>query len=272
MILMNRIEKKYMFRIISWKKFLYRLIIFAFPLLSLFYACNSESSQDCFQSTGEITRNEISVPIFTKITVFEKVEVILKNGTTQKVEIETGENLMNEVSAMVEGDRLIVKNGNGCNLFRDYGVTKVYITSPNITEIRSSTGLPIRSDGTLSYPTINLLSESFNVPEAETVDGEFNLQLDSQNVNVVVNGIAYFHLVGKAVNLNLVIAAGDSRIEAEDLLVENVSLNHRGSNDMLINPQLSITGVIRGTGDVVSFNRPAAIEIEEKYKGRLLFK
>ncbi len=243
-----------------------------FSLFSLFFSCNSENASDCFQNAGDIVRKEIIMTDFTKITVFEKIQLILKEGPITKVEVETGEFLLNEVSAVVEGDRLILKNENGCNLFRKYGITKIYVTAPDIEEIRSSTGLSIQSDGVLTYPNITLLSESFINEEAETVDGEFDLEFDSQQVNIVVNGIAYFKIRGKAENLNITIAAGDSRIEAENLVTENINLNHRGSNDMLVYPQQSLKGVIRGTGDVISFNCPAEVNVQELFNGRLIFK
>ncbi|MFX0557444.1 head GIN domain-containing protein [Maribacter sp. CXY002] len=233
--------------------------------------CNSENASDCFQNSGVLVREEISLPTFTKITVFEKVVLVLKQGDSQKVEIETGEFLINEVSAEVEGDRLILRNENGCNLFRDYGVTTVYITSPNINEIRSSTGFPIKSESVLSYPQLSLYSESFTVPESETTDGEFDLEVNASNISITVNGIAYFKLKGAVENLNINIAAGDSRIEAQNLIAENINLNHRGTNDILVNPQTSITGVIRGTGDVISLNRPGTINVEELFTGRLIF-
>ena len=241
-------------------------------LIIILFSCNNENAPDCFQDAGGILRVEVEMDNFSKITVFEKVELIIKQGSVQKVEIETGEFLQNEVTANVEGDRLILRNGNGCNFLRDYGLTRVYITSPNITEIRSSTGLPIKSDGILGYPSLRLYSESFSDPEAETTNGEFDLELDSENVVLVVNGIAYFKLKGNTGNLSITVAAGDSRIDAETLVANNVSLNHRGTNDVQINPQQSISGVIRGTGDVISFNRPTSVDVEELYTGRLIFK
>jgi hypothetical protein len=234
-------------------------------------ACNTENAPDCLQNAGDIIREEVTLPNFSKITVFENISLVLRQGDTQKVEIETGEFLFEEVKATLEDDRLILRNENGCNFFREYGLTTVYITSPNITEIRSSTGFPIQSDGILAYPSLTLLSESFVNPETETTDGEFDLEVDSESVNIATNGIAYFKLRGTVENLNLSIAAGDSRIEAENLMAENITLNHRGSNDMLINPQLALTGVIRGTGDVISFNQPAEVDVEEIFNGRLIF-
>ncbi|WP_335644019.1 head GIN domain-containing protein [Maribacter arcticus] len=236
-----------------------------------FNSCDSENAADCFQDTGEIIRNEVEVQEFEKITVFENVTLVIKQGDTQKVEIETGENLRNEVDAVVEDGRLLLTDTNDCNYVRAYGTTIVYVTTPNLTEIRSSTGFPIRSEGVLSFDRLNLLSESFSNPEAETTDGEFNLDLDMTSLSITVNGIAYFNLRGNVENLNINIAAGDSRIEAEELVAQNVNINHRGSNDVLIKPQLKISGVLRGTGDVLSYTRPAEIDVQELYNGRLIF-
>lgn len=233
--------------------------------------CNNESVPDCLQNSGDLIREEVTVDDFDKITVFENVSLVVKQGDVQQVEIETGEYLRDEVSAVVEDGRLLLRDTNDCNYFRDYGMTTVYVTSPNISEIRGSTGLSIKSDGVLSYGSLALISESYINPESETTDGEFDLEVDSESLSVLVNGIAYFKLGGNTVDLSLNIAAGDSRIEADGLRAQNVTVNHRGSNDMFVNPQLSIKGTIRGTGDVICKNRPDIVEVEEIYKGRLLF-
>lgn len=237
----------------------------------LLFSCHSENAPDCIQEIGDIVRTEIEVSEFSKITVNEKVSLILKQGDTQKVEIETGEFLLDEIAAEVVDGRLLLSNDNGCNLFRDYGVTKVYVTAPNITEIRSNTGLSITSDGVLGYEALALYSESYTDPDMETTDGEFNLELDAGSLNILTNGIAYFKLEGTATSLNITVAAGDSRIEAENLMVNSVVLNHRGTNDIEVNPQESISGVVRGTGDVIAYNEPDTVAVEELYTGKLIF-
>ncbi|UII80749.1 head GIN domain-containing protein [Flagellimonas sp. CMM7] len=240
--------------------------------LALFLiACNGENTPDCFQNAGDLVRETVDVNEFTNITVFENINLVIRQGAEQVVEIETGEFLRKEVSAQVEDNRLILRNENGCNFFRDYGLTTIYVTSPNIEEIRSSTGLLISSDGVLNYPNLSLLSESFAEPDAETTDGSFDLEVASENVSIVVNGIAFFQLRGTTTNLTLTLAAGDSRIEAKNLVAQNVSMDHRGSNDVFVNPEQRISGVIRGTGDVISNNRPPEVDVEELFNGRLIF-
>lgn len=235
-------------------------------------ACNSESASDCFQTAGDISRKEVAVANFTKITVFENVSLVLKHGLEVKVEVETGENLRNEVTATVKDGRLLLSDTNDCNYVREYGLTKIYVTSPNIDEIRSSTGLKIESDGVLAFPVLSLISESFNNPESETKDGEFDLELNSDNVSILVNGIAYFKLQGITDVFKIIIAAGDSRIEAQNLTALQVDFDHRGSNDLLVNPQEQLKGEIRGTGNVVSYNSPVLVAVDELYKGKLIFK
>ncbi len=244
------------------------LLLFFILLIS----CNSENAPDCFQNAGDLVRVEVEMPNFSRITVFENLNLVLRQGDEQSVEIESGEFLLNEISAEVEGDRLVVRNENGCNFVRDFGISTIYVTSPNITEIRSSTGLLISSDGVLSYPNLALLAESFINPETETTDGSFDLNLDVQQVSIVVNGIAFFQLRGAAENLNVNVAAGDSRIEAGELIAQSVDINHRGTNNVFVNPQERISGVIRGTGDVISVNRPPLVDVEELFNGRLIFR
>lgn len=231
-----------------------------------------ENAPDCLQNAGELVREEIAVEEFDKITVFELVRLVIGFGPEQRVEVETGEFLRDEVTASVADGRLELRNTNNCNLFRDYGLTTFYITVPDLREIRSSTGYPIISEGTLPFANLTLISESFNDPEAETTDGSFEINFEGGDLNVIANGIAYFKLIGSASNLRLNIAAGDSRIEADALQAQDVNINHRGSNDMLVYPVNSLHGVIRGTGDVLSFNRPDSVDVTILYRGRLLYR
>ena len=69
-----------------------------YALLILFFAgCSSDSGWNCIQTSGDIVQKEVMVPSFTKILVWERTKVFIQQGDVQKVIIETGENLMNDV-------------------------------------------------------------------------------------------------------------------------------------------------------------------------------
>lgn len=234
-------------------------------------ACDGDRVPDCFQNAGDVVREEVAVAPFTKITVHPNVELVLKQGAETRVEVETGEYLRDEVRVLVTEGRLELWDTNDCNFTRDYNLTKVYVTAPAITEIRSNTGFPIRSDGLLEYPVLNLLSESFTDPEADTTSGTFDLELNVGQLRIVSNGLTYFKLRGAVERFNITFAADDARLEAAELVAQQVVLDHRGTNDMLLAPQISITGTIRGTGDVICLFRPPTVEVQEIYKGKLIF-
>lgn len=239
-------------------------------ILSISIACNSEDVSNCFQKTGRLIQQEIPVDTFDKILVNRDIELIIKDGSTQKVTIETGENLLNDVTAMVVNSKLILTDNNSCNYVRDYGITKVYVTSPNIIEIRSSTQYDVRSDGVLTYPSLTILSEGFGAPDTFT-NGNFRLKIDNNTFQLVFNNLSNCFISGKTDHLNITFAAGTSRFEGRHLVAQNIQLWNRSSNDMIVNPQQAIKGKISGAGNVIATNKPPIVEMEEVYKGRLIF-
>lgn len=239
-------------------------------LAGLLWACG-ENAPDCLQGAGETVREAIAVPAFTDITVFENIRLVVKQGPQQEVLIETGKNLRPEVTAVVEDGVLVLRDANNCNLFREYGKTTIQVTTPELRNLRSSSGWPIRSEGTLAFEDLRLISESFVNPDAVTTDGSFELDLDTGQLQIVANGIAAFRLRGETGVLSITIAAGDSRVEARELQAGVVRVDHRGSNDLVVYPLQRLEGRIRGYGDVISYNRPGEIAVEELFRGRLLF-
>ncbi|WP_452223329.1 head GIN domain-containing protein [Lacinutrix chionoecetis] len=235
----------------------------------LLVSCNSENAPDCFQNSGDIILKEFIVEDFTKVTVFERIELIVKEGPEYKVLVETGEYLMDEIEVKVENGRLLLNNNNGCNLTRDFGITKIYVTAPNLTEIRSSTGLPTRSDGVLTYPNLTLLSED-DSGEFHT-DGLFIIQVNNNILTVVVNNLSTCYIDGTVNDLTVSFASGDARFEGRNLIAQNVIVGHRGSNDITVNPQVSLTANLVSTGDVIVVNTPPTVNIQELYTGRVIF-
>ena len=246
------------------KKIIYILIVV------LIFACNSEDASDCFQTEGDIIQQEVVVNSFKKILVNRDIELIVKEGSEYKVIIETGENLLNDVLATVVDNELQLTDNNGCNYVRDYGITKVYVTAPNITEIRNSSQYEVSSEGILTYPDLTLISEDFNAPGSFTV-GDFRLQINNDKLSIVSNNISSFYISGAVNNLFVGFYAGAGRFEGENLIAQNVDVFHRGSNDMIVNPQVSLTGTLNGTGNLISVSQPPTVDVDELYIGELIF-
>ena len=194
----------------------------------------------------------------------------MTQGPEQRVMVETGENIFNDIEILVNEDELIVSNNINCNFIRDYGLTKVYVTSPNINEITNSSEFTIIGLGLLNYPNLNLISDNY-INQEYYNNGDFDLELDVENLSVIANGFSNFFLKGVVLNANISLYAGDSRVEAADLIIQHLNVFHRSTNKMIVNPQQSITGEIRSLGDVISKNIPPVVEVTEYYTGTLIF-
>ena len=240
-------------------------------MIILISGCSSEDAPDCVQTAGTIVQQEVELESFTEIMVYDRVKLFIEDGPKQKVIIETGENLVNEVRAKVEDGRLILNNENACNLFRDYEITKVYVTSPNLTWIQTSSPSAIESIGTLSYPELWLRSLNQEKDPDIHTDGDFILDLDVQNLRITTDHISNYFLTGKVENFDAFFAAGDGRLEARNLIVQHYDIFHRGTNKLIVNPQQSLRGDIYSYGDIISVNRPPDVNVTEHFKGELIF-
>lgn len=240
-------------------------------IVSIFlFACNGENVPDCFQNSGDIIEREFQVETFTKITTFPKIELIITDGSEQRVTVQTGEYLMNDIEVRVVNNRLELYNNNSCNLTRDYGITKVYVTSPNLVEIRNRSGLPVRSHGVLSYDRLDLVSENFT-SEDYSSDGDFIIEVDCDIFNVNINRLSNCFISGFANTAQIGFYSGDARFEGRNFVVQEMNVYQRSTNDMIVNVQQRITGEIRSTGDVILVNTPPVVEVEQHYTGQLIF-
>lgn len=238
------------------------------PFLS---GCNSEYGLDCLQTSGDIVQEEFDVDGFNKIQVWERVQLIISQGETQSVRVETGANLMNEIKVKVEDSILTVSDRNSCNLIRDYDITKVYVTSPNVKEIRNSSGLTVESDGVLGFDELTLISQDPLNEDEFHIDGDFNLNLDVATLRIRANGISTFRLYGKAGHANFALYDGDVRVEAAELEIRGIYFYHRSTNKIIIDPLIALRGEIWGLGDVISLNHPPIVEVEQFFTGQLIF-
>ncbi len=65
---------------------------------------------------------------------------------------------------------------------------------------------------------------------------------------------------------------GDSRFEGQNFKAQNVTVSHVSSNDLLIHPVQIIKGTIHSTGDLILYNKPPVVEVDEQSVGKLIFK
>ncbi len=246
-------------------------LVFLILATFLLSSCDAEDAPGCFKKAGEIIQDEVFVESFNEIIVYERVKLFIQQGPVQKVVIETGENLRKEVTVEVIDNRLSIRNGNSCNLVRDYEITKVYVTIPDLTWLQNSSGSAIETIGTLKLNDLWLRSVNQENDLSIHTDGDFILDLDVENLRITNDNVSNYFLTGKAENFTVFFANGDSRLDAPNLIVQRYEIFHRGTNKMIVFPVQSIRGELRSSGNVIAKNKPPIVDVTEYYTGRLIF-
>ncbi len=237
-------------------------------------SCDSENANDCLQTDGTIVEFTLNLPDFDKIQMEDDIRVLLKDGPEQEVRVETGENLVSDLNFEVREGTLILQNNNSCNILREYGRTLVKITSPNISFIRQASAFEIESDGVLSYPELFIRSNTnpnpFNI-EDPNKSGRVTLSLDVNSFRVSANGSSNFEISGRANEANITFADEFPQFNGRNFLIDNVTFLHTGAADMILNPQNSLIGTIRATGNVICTQEPPVVDVEVLFTGNLIF-
>ncbi|MGC4040022.1 MAG: DUF2807 domain-containing protein [Flavobacterium sp.] len=159
-----------------------------------------------------------------------------------------------------------------CNWVRAYGKTKILVTTPTLEEVYSKTDRNISSNGMLFFPYLALISmDKDGDGESGAGTGDFILSLDSENLYIANNNVSRFYLSGRSENAAFNFYFGDGRIEAQDLIVQNMEVYHRGSNDMTVMPMQKITGTMNSTGNIILKNVPPLVQVQELYQGRVIY-
>ena len=245
------------------KKLLYILVVFSV------FSCDDKDAWDCIQTAGSAVTQELIVDPFEKIHVNSDIELVVKQGQEYKVKIQTRQNLLDAIEVVVIDNQLQLTNQTSCNFVRDYGLTKMIVTTPVLKEIRSSTQYLTSSIGVLTFEDLQLLSEDYN--SGYISSGDFNLNVDTQSLKVVANKLSEFTISGTTETLSVGFYAGLCAFKGADLIAQDITVFQRSSHDIIVNPQQSLRGDIRSVGDVISVQTPPVVEVQEYYTGRLLF-
>ena len=243
--------------------------LFYILLVVTFISCNKENAWDCIQTSGTPIIQELTLDPFDKIRVNRDIELVVKQGQDYKVEIQTGENLLSDIEVLVVDNELQLSDLNTCNFVRDFGLTKMVVTTPVLKVIRSSTQYLTSSEGVLTFEDLSLISENYN--SGYISSGDFNMTVNTQNLRVVANNLSGFTISGSTETLTVGFYAGLCAFNGADLIAQDVTIFQRSSHDIIVNPQQSLEGEIRSVGDVISVHTPPVVEVEEYYIGRLLF-
>jgi len=196
-----------------------RLLFIATICFFTFSSCKY-INQERVRGNGNVKKEMRATGHFNGVAVRGALDLVVVTDSSNKVEIEADENLMEYIETRVDGNILEVNVKAGYNLDATKSI-KVYASAPIFEKLDASGACSIKSENELN-------SNSGLVVRLSGASGA-NLQARSPLVDVGVSGASHATLMGQTKDLRLD-ASGSSRISAYELLTENADVDVSGAS------------------------------------------
>lgn len=226
------------------KTFLYLYILFLIPFLG----CN-ETGFDCIKKAGNTATVTLTLPPFHSLNINDGINIIIKEGNFQEVKLTTGENLITGIKTVVDSlGFLNISSDNTCNWVRSYKAITLHITLNKLVRINHHGFGDLRSDGILHFDDF-----SVNVKDGT---GDVHLEIDNKKLYIVSNTMSNFFISGNTESFIAGFYYNDGICNAKELLAKKVSITHLGTNTIEVTASESLTGSIKGTGNIIYHGDP----------------
>jgi hypothetical protein len=232
-------------------------------VMTCHFSCK-KSGTNCFTNSGQVVREIRGVSGFDSIDLEDNVNLILKDDSVFKIEVEAGKNLLDGIITKVENRQLVIRNNNVCNWLRSYSdPINVYASVRNLSKIYYN------SAGDIS--TINPITSGNFTVEIWGGAGVVDLNLDIHGYGhfFLQMGSADFVLHGACNIVNLY--GGDyGLIQAKNLQTDIAYVTNRGTNDIYVRARKLLDASIQSIGNIYYTGNPDSLIIKKHGSGEVI--
>lgn len=227
------------------------LIVFSGTIM--FCSCNMV---DGIKGSGNIRTEKRNVDQFTGIKTSGSIDIEIKNGETQTVEVEADDNVLQYVIVSVSNGMLDVRYKPNMSFTNVH--TKVYVTANNLDRVFTSGSGDIISTDTLhSDKQIEVNSNG---------SGGIKVFVDAPSVKAHSDGSGNILLRGRTKSFDCS-SDGSGDIQCKDLLSEATNVNISGSGNAHVYASVKLKATTNGSGDVYYSGNPSSPEIHKSGSG-----
>ncbi|RYY91361.1 MAG: DUF2807 domain-containing protein [Chitinophagaceae bacterium] len=238
-----------------------RTLLFASTVL-LLAAASACNKPGCAQKGGTVTRVGRSTAPFTQLVVLDNINVVLREGPSCSVAVETDNNLQAVVQAEVRGEQLFLSNGASCSFIRRPGeAITAYVTLPHLTRI------DYQGSGTVSCP--DTLHTDYVTIEADHGAGNVQLKLSAIYTLVKINNeVTDLVLEGRSDSCSTWCSSRGT-IDFRNFAVKRMDISYAGVRNGYVWATESLHAIVYQTGNLFSKGRPATFTTDYRSSGRV---
>lgn len=168
------------------------------------------------------------------------MNVDVKAGEKQSVEIKGEENILSYVETYIDDGNLVVKYKNNVNINTHNDLT-VYVTTASLEDVEILGSGDITGDGRF----VNDDGMEISVMGS----GNIKLEVDAPKVKAKTTGSGNIYLSGITKDISCS-TMGSGNIDASELKAENARATTMGSGDIKVFGSIKIDATINGSGNI----------------------
>ncbi len=199
-------------------------------------------SFNCLPGEGAIITQEVDIDIITGINLESSVDVELRYGKNQFIEVTGHQNHISLLKKKVSGNSWSIDfTENVCT--NDF---KVKVTLPDFERVMINGSGHVRSGSPLKVDDLELgISGS----------GSIDVQVSASSIDVTIDGSGDVILKGNCQNLEAELH-GSGNLNAREIEVEDVEIAIDGSGDATVNASDKLDASIKGSGSIKYLGSP----------------
>ena len=206
--------------------------------------------------SGHIKTEERSTGSFDGIESTGSIDIEVKNGPGQMVEIEGDDNILPYVVAKVSNG--LLKIGYKSHLSFVDSHVKAYVTTPTLKRIHVS--------GSADITARDTLRDENEIELHVGGSGDIKAILHSPSISANVSGSGSIVLIGKARNFKVTVS-GSGDVKCRDLLSENTIVRVSGSGSAHVFASVKLDADVSGSGHIYYSGNPSSPSINKSGSG-----
>lgn len=218
-----------------------------FLSLSLLFLSTTLSAQNMWgrgiSGEGPVVEKEISLDKFHGFDMAISGNVIVEQGSSQKVRVKGQENIIDNLKTEVRDGIWKIGFKTSTNNYKDF---IIYITVPELSVAELSGSGNIESKGVI---------KSDNLKTELSGSGNINLNLNTGDLQVKLSGSGNIMLAGKTQQSEMKIS-GSGNIKTYDLEAQDCEIRISGSGHAKVNAVQSLNAHVSGSGGIYYKGKP----------------
>lgn len=207
---------------------------------------------------GNVQKESRSHSGFTGVKVGGAFDVVLTQGNSYRVIIESDDNVLPHIKTKVEDGVLkIYTKGN----FRKVNTMNAYITLPELDRLDVSGAADVTSRSTFRTNKMDIgLSGASDVA----------LNIEVRDLDCGISGSADLKLSGSADNIKMGVS-GSGDLDGSELYGHRGTAGVSGSGSIKVHLSDALTASVSGAGDITCYGNPSSRQVQTSGSGEVNF-